>query len=168
MYADVDIAFSPQSLLVLNGILACMMFGVSLQLTPGDFKRVLSQPRAPVAGLVALAVFAAFVIIAVARNLHLLVEYGDQVMALVVLHNLGALSLGALAGWLLRLPVSERRAVTMEVGIQNSALGLSILFTFFPGAGGMMLITAFWGVWHLISGLTLALIWSRGRGPAHG
>jgi BASS family bile acid:Na+ symporter len=47
------------------------------------------------------------------------------------------------------------------VGIQNSGLGLVILFTFMPNAGGMMLITAFWGVWHLVSGLTLACIWSR-------
>ena len=51
--------------------------------------------------------------------------------------------------------------MTMEVGIQNSGLGLVILFTFFPEAGGMMLITAFWGVWHLISGLTLSQIWAR-------
>ena len=49
----------------------------------------------------------------------------------------------------------------MEVGIQNSGLGLVILFTFFPEAGGMMLITAFWGVWHLVSGLTLSQIWAR-------
>jgi BASS family bile acid:Na+ symporter len=51
------------------------------------------------------------------------------------------------------------------VGIQNSALGLAIIFTFFPQASGMLLIAAFWGCWHLVSGLTLAFIWSR-RAPA--
>ncbi|MDX1270117.1 MAG: hypothetical protein R3311_22310, partial [Oceanisphaera sp.] len=53
MYADIEIAFSPQSLLVLNGILAGMIFGVSMGLRRADFIRVLRQPRAPVAGLIA-------------------------------------------------------------------------------------------------------------------
>jgi BASS family bile acid:Na+ symporter len=47
------------------------------------------------------------------------------------------------------------------VGIHNTGLGLAVLFTFFPEAGSMMLIAAFWGVWHLISGLGMALWWSR-------
>ena len=80
---------------------------------------------------------------------------------LVVAHNLLALSLGCGMARLMKLPVADRRAVTMEVGIQNSGLGLVILFTFFPEAGGMMLITAFWGTWHLVSGLTLSQIWAR-------
>ena len=42
----------------------------------------------------------------------------------------------------------------MEVGIQNSALALVIVFTFFDGLGGMAVIAAWWGVWHLIAGLT--------------
>ncbi|MEX2365181.1 MAG: bile acid:sodium symporter family protein, partial [Pseudohongiellaceae bacterium] len=54
-----------------------------------------------------------------------------------------------------------RRAVILEVGIQNSGLGLIILFSFYPNLGGMMLITAFWGVWHLVSGLLLSAYWSR-------
>jgi bile acid:Na+ symporter, BASS family len=62
---------------------------------------------------------------------------------------------------LLRVGEAARRAVTLEVGIQNSGLGLVIIFTFFPEAGGMMLITAFWGVWHLVSGLTLSGWWGR-------
>jgi BASS family bile acid:Na+ symporter len=63
-----------------------------------------------------------------------------------------------------RLSEADRRAVTIEVGIHNSALGLVILVTFFPAAGSMMLITAFWGVWHLVSGLALSTWW--GRRPA--
>jgi BASS family bile acid:Na+ symporter len=66
---------------------------------------------------------------------------------------------------LLKVPAADRRAVTMEVGIQNSGLGLVILFTFFPEAGGMLLIAGFWGVWHLIAGITLAQIWARRPPP---
>jgi BASS family bile acid:Na+ symporter len=51
----------------------------------------------------------------------------------------------------------------MEVGIQNSALGLILIFDFFNGLGGMALITAWWGIWHIIAGLTLGTFWSRRR-----
>ena len=53
------------------------------------------------------------------------------------------------------------RAVTLETGIHNSALGMALIFTFFPQAGGMLLIAAFWGCWQLLAGLLLALYWSR-------
>ncbi|MCB0014331.1 MAG: hypothetical protein KDE34_20600, partial [Anaerolineales bacterium] len=76
-----------------------------------------------------------------------------------------ALLLGYFGARTLRLPERDRRAVAIEVGIQNSGLGLVLIFNFFNGLGGMAIVAAWWGVWHLISGLTLALFWSR-REPA--
>ncbi len=111
--------------------------------------------------IISLLVFLGFVAIAFSNNFDLFLERFHSFFWLVVAHNLMALSLGYGMGVLLKLPVADRRAVTMEVGIQNSGLGLVILFTFFPEAGGMMLITAFWGVWHLVSGITLSQIWAR-------
>ncbi|MFT6464441.1 bile acid:sodium symporter family protein [Halopseudomonas sp.] len=111
--------------------------------------------------IASLLVFLGFVGIAFSNNFGLFIERFHSFFWLVVFHNLLALSLGYGMALLLKLPVPDRRAVTMEVGIQNSGLGLVILFTFFPEAGGMMLITAFWGVWHLVSGLTLSQIWAR-------
>ena len=72
-----------------------------------------------------------------------------------------ALLLGYGMARLMKLSGPDRRAVTLEVGIQNSGLGLMIIFTFYPQAGGMMLIAAFWGVWHLVAGLALSTWWSR-------
>lgn len=108
-----------------------------------------------------LLVLMAFVAIAFSSNFALFLERFHSFFWLVVGHNLLALSLGYGMGLMLKLPVADQRAVTLEVGIQNSGLGLVILFTFFPEAGSMMLITAFWGVWHLVSGLTLSQIWAR-------
>ena len=54
-----------------------------------------------------------------------------------------------------------------EVGIQNSALGLILIFNFFGGLGGMAIVTAWWGIWHIVSGLTVASLW-RLRDPARG
>jgi BASS family bile acid:Na+ symporter len=47
------------------------------------------------------------------------------------------------------------------MGIQNSGLGLILIFNLFDGLGGMAIITAWWGIWHIVSGLTLAMFWSK-------
>ena len=59
------------------------------------------------------------------------------------------------------VPERHRRAITIETGIQNSGLGLVLIFAFFGGLGGMAVAAAFWGVWHAVSGLALASLWSR-------
>lgn len=292
MSEPLTIQFDPSSLMVLNVILALMMFGVSLTLKPDDFKRVLRDPRPPLAGLVAqffllpaatclfvwaldvppgfalgmilvascpggtfsnlmtwlgrgnaalsvsmtavssvaatvmtplnfaffgwlnpatrgmltkisvgpgqllillllvlgvplllgmwtgqrfprfvarsekafrlmtLLVLLLFVGIVFSKNYALFIAQFNSFFWLVVAHNSMALALGAAAAWLLHLKTADRRAVTLEVGIQNSGLGLVILFNFMPDAADTMLITAFWGVWHMVSGLSLARIWS--------
>lgn len=108
-----------------------------------------------------LLLFLGFIVVALEKNFALFVEHVAGIFLLVIAHNSLALLVGHGAGKMARLPAADRRAVTMEVGIQNSGLGLMILFTFFPQAGGMILITAMWGIWHLVSGLTLAHIWAR-------
>lgn len=86
----------------------------------------------------------------------------------VVVHNMFALGTGYFAARACRLPVRDRRSLTIEVGIQNSGLGLVLLFNpyiFDPAIwdnnGGMVFITALWGVWHIISGLTVGSIFRR-------
>lgn len=112
-----------------------------------------------------LVVLLAFVALAFAQNVGLFVSRFHTFFWLVVAQNAMALALGAGLSRALRLPEADRRAVALEVGIQNSGLGLVILFTFFPSASEMLLITAFWGVWHLVSGLALSGWWAR-RAPA--
>jgi len=110
---------------------------------------------------VSLLILLAFVAIAFARNFELFLARFQSFVWLVIGHNLIAFALGFAMARLTRLPAADRRAVTMEVGIQNSGLGLVILFTFFPEAGGMLLIAGFWGVWHLVAGITLSQVWAR-------
>jgi len=126
----------------------------------GRFPR-LKERSEGVMRIVSLAIFFAFVVIAFSKNWDLFLAYYDRLVVLVVLHNLLALSLGYLLATIFRQPLADRRAITLEVGIQNSGLGLTLLFTFMPQLGGAILITAFWGVWHLVSGLALATYWSR-------
>jgi BASS family bile acid:Na+ symporter len=79
----------------------------------------------------------------------------------VLIHNALALNIGYWSGRLLRLDDQDTRAVSIEVGIQNSGLGLVLVFNFFDGLGGMAIITAWWGIWHIIAGLIAAFIFSR-------
>jgi BASS family bile acid:Na+ symporter len=112
-----------------------------------------------------LTAFFAFILFALIGNWDYFIEFVGVFAGVVALQNALALSLGYFTAAAARLPEYDRRAISIEVGIQNSALGLVIVFTFFDGLGGMAVIAAWWGVWHLIAGLTVATFWSR-RPPA--
>ena len=84
----------------------------------------------------------------------------------MLVHNGMALLTGYGLSSAFRLPVRDRRTVTIETGIQNSGLGLVLLFNpkIFPpelATGGMLFVTAWWGIWHIISGLSLAALFNR-------
>lgn len=155
------ITIEPSSILILVLLLLVLALPLVLgMLTGRRLPDLVVRVQKPLR-IFSLLVLMAFVAIAFSGNFALFLERFHSFFWLVVGHNLLALSLGYGMGLMLKLPVADRRAVTLEVGIQNSGLGLVILFTFFPEADSMMLITAFWGVWHLVSGLTLSQIWAR-------
>jgi BASS family bile acid:Na+ symporter len=108
-----------------------------------------------------LTAFFAFIGFALIGNWEYFLEFVGVFAGVVALQNATALALGYFSAAAARLPEYDRRAISIEVGIQNSALGLVIVFTFFDGLGGMAVIAAWWGVWHLIAGLTISTIWSR-------
>ncbi len=128
------------------------------------FPRFVERAHKPVK-LFSLAVFGLFVLGALAANWQYFLKYVGFVVFAVFLHNGLALLTGYFAAKVAGLPERDRRAVSIEVGIQNSALGLILIFNFFDGLGGMAIVTAWWGIWHIISGLTVATLWSR-RSPA--
>jgi BASS family bile acid:Na+ symporter len=108
-----------------------------------------------------LIAFGLFIVGALAANWKYFIHYVGFVAVAVAAHNALGLSLGYFSALLLRASRYDARAISIEVGIQNSALGLVLIFTYFHGLGGMAIVAAWWGVWHLISGLTLSSYWSR-------
>lgn len=108
-----------------------------------------------------MAIFVTFIVLALAANWTFFLDLAGTVAGLVVAHNAIALAAGFAIATALGLSSFDRRAVTIETGIQNSGLGLVLIFGFFGGLGGMAVVAAFWGIWHAISGLTLAVLWSR-------
>lgn len=108
-----------------------------------------------------LLVFIGFVALALAANGKLFLTVIASVFGLVAVHNALALACGFSFGTLFKVGEGARRAITFETGIHNTALGLMLVFTFFPTQTSMMLVLGWWGVWHLISGVALAWFWSR-------
>jgi len=115
-----------------------------------------------------VVVFLGFIAAALGANWQIFIKVVGLVVLVVMAHNGLALSLGYAAARLAGLPPRDRRAVSIEVGLQNSALGLVLIFNFFEGLGGMAIITAWWGIWHIIAGLSLAFFWSRRALPESG
>ena len=118
-----------------------------------------------------IAFFIAMVVLTCGNNIDAFIKCIRYIFLIVLVHNLLALGIGFGTGTLLRVPYKDRRTLTIETGIQNSGLGLVLLFNpliFSPeiwaNNGGMVVITAWWGVWHIISGLSLAMLWrAKGR-----
>ncbi len=108
-----------------------------------------------------MLIFVGFIVAALAANWGFFLDLAGGVAALVILHNALAMAAGNGAARVARLSAYDRRSVTIETGIQNSGLGLVLIFGFFGGLGGMAVAAAFWGIWHAISGIVLASIWRR-------
>lgn len=123
------------------------------------FPRLADRVRKPFKAF-SFLVFVGVVAMALSANWSVFLEAIGLVVFVVFLHNGLALSLGYASGRLMKLPSSDVRAVTIEVGIQNSALGLILIFNFFGGLGGMAIIAGWWGIWHIIAGLAVASFWS--------
>ena len=105
-----------------------------------------------------------FIVGALITNGSPLAAAGWLIFPVLVIQDAMALALGYGAARCAGLPDGAQRAFTFETGIRNAGLGLVILLGHFKGLGGAALITAGWGVWHLISGGLLAAYWSQ-RAP---
>jgi BASS family bile acid:Na+ symporter len=116
--------------------------------------------------ILSIVFFIAMVLLSFANNWNLFLKYIYYIFFIVLIHNFLALSTGFGLATIFKLPNADRRTLSIETGIQNSGLGLVLLFNpkIFPhemALGGMLFITAWWGIWHIISGLGIAAYWSR-------
>ncbi|WP_071675724.1 bile acid:sodium symporter family protein [Nioella nitratireducens] len=154
-----DTAIDPLSVAITVGLMLGLplVLGVSLNAAR---PAITARLRVPFQWL-SMAIFVAFVVLALAANWGYFLGFAGAIAGLVIAHNALAFGGGYLAATLAGLSPFDRRAVTIETGIQNSGLGLVLIFGFFGGLGGMAVVAAFWGIWHAISGLALAAVMSR-------
>ncbi len=129
------------------------------------FPKITEKLKKPIQ-ILSIVFFIAMVVMAFANNFDLFLKYIFFIFIIVLVHNLLALATGFSIASIFKLPNADRRTLTIETGIQNSGLGLVLLFNpkIFPpelALGGMLFITAWWGIWHIISGLSLSLYWNK-------
>lgn len=132
-----------------------VLVGVGIARGRPDLAQRLRRPMRVLAvgGLLVLIVGAG------AANLGSAVASLRATLLVVVAVNAAALALGYGAAAALRLPTRDRRAVSIEVGIQNAALALTLSLQFFADLAGAALVAAVWGLWHMVTGLALARLW---------
>ena len=104
------------------------------------------------------------VLIVIAANAHKLLVGGWIILLVVVLHNVCGLAAGYLIGALLHLTPAKRRAISIEVGMQNSGLASSLATLHFAAYPLATIPGALFSVWHNISGAVVARIYAKKGG----
>jgi len=113
-----------------------------------------------------LLFFVLMVVAMLSANFTQFTSYVHLVFIFVLLQNGLAMATGYFFGKLNKLTQTDQRTLAIETGIHNSGLALALIFNpkIFPPEmelGGMAIIAAWWGIWHIISGLAVAYFWSR-------
>ena len=101
-------------------------------------------------------IFGGIVVFAFGANTDLFVKYIHLIIFIVLAHNAVGILTGYSLARLFKLPGADQKTLAIETGIQNSGLGLGLIFAFFDGMGGMALVAGWWGIWHIISGLSIS------------
>ena len=105
------------------------------------------------------------VMIVIAANAHKLLSGGLIIVLVVILHNVCGLAIGYLIGYLLKLTPAKRRAISVEVGMQNSGLASSLATLHFAAYPMATIPGAIFSVWHNISGAIVARLYGRHTRP---
>ena len=110
--------------------------------------------------------FLVMVVIMLKNNFHQFIDSIHIIFFIVFVHNALALGTGFSLASIFKLKRKDRRAISIETGIQNSGLALTLMFNpkIFPvdfELGGMAVIAGWWGIWHIVSGLIMATVWGQ-------
>ncbi|MBP6660998.1 MAG: bile acid:sodium symporter family protein [Chitinophagales bacterium] len=124
------------------------------------FPRFIDKINKPVK-ISALLFFIALLMGAFITNRNVFYEHLPEIFGIICLQNFLAFIIGYFFSKLFKLPETHCRSISIETGIHNSGLGLILVMTFFNGNGGMALIAAWWGIWHIVTGGLFSLYWNK-------
>ncbi len=124
--------------------------------------RTLAAKIAEPIKLLSFILLVAIIGIAFFQNIDIFKQYYQYIIYLVFFHNAIALGSGYLVSKLVGNSEQDSRTISIETGIQNSGLGLVIIFSVFQGNGAMAIIMAWWGIWHIIGGTIMSILFTKG------
>ena len=142
-----------------------LALGLTLTRRLPDFSARIRKPL----GNFSLIALLAFIVLGLIKERQLLTLGLLPTLGLVVVHNASGLLMGWITSGVMGLNTADRRAITIEGGMQNAGLALGIIAVQFNADLGMVIIASLWGIWHIVSGMSLALLWRRlDRRPSEG
>lgn len=119
----------------------------------------------PMISVIAITMIVAAV---VSHNAEKILSTGIIVFVIVILHNLLGYACGYGVGMLMKAPLAKKKAMSIEVGMQNSGLATSLAGTAFPDLAMATVPGAIFSVWHNISGAILANVFNRMKEKSNG
>jgi len=155
----ISVEFIDMLIIIIQLIVIPLIIGLIINHQAPKFRALIIKP-VKIFSIVLLLGIIAF---ALAGNQDIIKHHLGTVFFIVLLQNGLAYVQGFYFARLNRLPERDVRAISMETGIQNSGLGLILIFNYFYGLGGMAVLAPWWGVCDIISGFLLSSYWSYQR-----
>ncbi len=151
----IDVPFLSMMLSICQVVLLPVLLGIIVNRL---FQRVIQKIKdcLPTFSIVVIAVIIGCVI---SVNATKLLEVGLATALVVILHNLAGLALGYMLTRWVKMEANKAKAITIEVGMQNSGLAASLAITYFGAAAALP--GAIFSVWHNLSGSILANYFAR-------
>lgn len=146
---------------MLVSIIQIVLIPVLAGITLSHFFPELIRPLTPALPALSILIILTIIAIVVALNSDSLLEVGALTLVAVVLHNLSGMCGGFYLSRLMGFDIRQSHTIAIEVGMQNSGLGVALALEFFSATAALP--GALFSVWHNISGSLLASQWSRKR-----
>lgn len=154
-----SLSFDAGSFLIQTACLLALplLVGMTVAALAPTLANRLKQPLVSLGGTALLAI----ILLGAIKYFDEFWSIGGALIGIVAVHNAAAFLLGNVVARMANASVAARRAITFEVGIQNSGLGIVILLTQLGGLGGAAAVAGLWGTWHAVAGLILVLFFRR-------
>ncbi|MCP4459591.1 MAG: bile acid:sodium symporter family protein [Cytophagales bacterium] len=121
-----------------------------------EYRPKVADSLHPITHYGSILIFGAIIVLAFKANFDLFIEYVHLIVFIVLVHNAAGILSGFGLARIFKLSPADQKTLAIETGIQNSGLGLGLIFVFFDGLGGMAIVAGWWGIWHIISGMSIA------------
>lgn len=148
------------ALSMLISILQVVLFPIILGLIIRALLKTKVEGYIQVMPVISVIAIVAIVAAIIAGSKTQILESGLMILGLVALHNGMGYLLGYWASRIFKLAEIDCRAVSIEVGMQNSGLGVALAATHFAASPITAVPSAIFSLWHNISGPALATYWA--------
>ena len=140
-------------------IIQVIIIPIILGLVVSKFLPIVTEKSIPILPLVSIVAITIIISAIIAGNKENIATAGVLVFVAVLLHNAFGLLLGYFAAKLFKLSKQDQRAISIEVGMQNAGLGVSLANSYFSPLAALP--SAFSSAWQVITGTFLATYWAK-------